>query len=63
MELEFRKSSHSGGDSGTCVEVAQNIPGVRAIRDSKDPSGPVLSFQPEDLSAFITGVKAGRFYR
>lgn len=37
----WRKSS-SSGNSGNCVEVATKLPGVVAIRDSKDPSGPVL---------------------
>ncbi|MFI0463450.1 DUF397 domain-containing protein [Saccharopolyspora sp. 5N102] len=36
-----RKSSRSAS-GGECVEVALNIPGVTAIRDSKDPSGPVF---------------------
>jgi hypothetical protein len=35
------KGSPSGG---TCVEVADNLPGVAAVRDSKDPDGAVLTF-------------------
>lgn len=39
----WRRSSFSGGDGGTaCVEVALPAGGA-AVRDSKDPSGPVLS--------------------
>ncbi|WP_242911045.1 DUF397 domain-containing protein [Actinomadura terrae] len=37
----WRKSSHSGGASGECVEVA-GAPGVVGLRDSKDPDGPKL---------------------
>jgi len=38
---EWHKSSHSS-QSGNCVEVARNLPGVVAVRDSKDPDGPAL---------------------
>jgi hypothetical protein len=41
-ELEWRKSSRSGGTGGDCVEIAAlPLRGI-AVRDSKDPSGPVL---------------------
>ncbi|PZT72796.1 MULTISPECIES: DUF397 domain-containing protein [unclassified Streptomyces] len=40
---EFVKSSYSGGNSGQeCVEVARNVPGVVAVRDSKQTAGGVL---------------------
>jgi len=55
----WRKSSRSG--SGNCVEVAGNLPGVVAVRDSKDPDGPVLGFGPAEWAAFISGVRAGQF--
>lgn len=42
----WRKSSRSGDSGGQCVEVAANLPGVVAVRDSKDPSGPKLLFTP-----------------
>ncbi|QIZ39089.1 DUF397 domain-containing protein [Saccharopolyspora sp. ASAGF58] len=61
MKFEFRKSSYSGGASGTCVEVASNVPGVRAVRDSKNPSGTPLIFDPDKFTAFVGSVKAGRF--
>ncbi len=53
----WRKSSWSGGN-GNCVEVAANLPGVVAVRDSKDPDGPVLAFSPAVWRAFAAGVKA-----
>jgi uncharacterized protein DUF397 len=37
---KWRKSIRSGGNGGDCVEVARNLPGVVAVRDSKDPHGP-----------------------
>ena len=42
----WRKSSYSGSNGGACVEVADNLPGIVAVRDSKDPHGPALTFAP-----------------
>lgn len=50
----WRKSTRSGGSGGNCVEVADNLPGVVGVRDSKDPSGPALRFTPAAWSAFLT---------
>ncbi|MFE2181548.1 DUF397 domain-containing protein [Streptomyces sp. NPDC059455] len=47
----FRKSSYSNGKE-ECVEVATNVPGTVAIRDSKDPEGPMLRFAPAAWAAF-----------
>ena len=58
---EFVKSSHSGDNGGNCVEVAQNIPGVVLIRDSKSPRGSVLRFTEAEWGAFRDGVIAGEF--
>lgn len=44
--LNWRTSSYSGGNGGACVEVARNLPGIVAVRDSKDRTGPVLAFAP-----------------
>jgi hypothetical protein len=57
---EWRKSSHSGSQ-GNCVEVAANLPGVVAVRDSKDPDGPKLIFAPAEWDAFSAGVREGEF--
>ena len=48
---EWRKSSFSS-QSGNCVEVARNLPGLVAVRDSKDPDGPALLFSPESWAGF-----------
>ncbi|WP_067806625.1 DUF397 domain-containing protein [Actinomadura formosensis] len=37
----WRKSSHSASNGGNCVELA-DAAGVVAVRDSKDPNGPIL---------------------
>jgi hypothetical protein len=59
----FRKSSRSNGSGGNnCVEVDLDAEiGVVLVRDSKDPSGPVLDFTDAEWSAFIAGVKRGEF--
>lgn len=54
---EWRKTSYSNSNGGNCVEVAGNLPGIVAVRDSKDPSGPALIFTPADWSAFLVGLK------
>ncbi|WBB92543.1 DUF397 domain-containing protein [Verrucosispora sp. WMMC514] len=56
----WRKSSRSGGSGGDCVEVADNLPGVVAVRDSKDPHGPVLTVAPVAWAAFVAEVRRGR---
>jgi len=54
---DWRKSSYSGTNGGNCVEIARNLPGVVAVRDSKDPCGPALAFTPADWEAFTAGLK------
>jgi Domain of unknown function (DUF397) len=58
---QWRKSSYSNANGGACVEVARNLPGVVAVRDSKDPEGPELIFEAGPWAAFTGGVKAGSF--
>lgn len=55
----WRKSSRSGGNGGQCVEVARNLPGGVAVRDSKDPDGARLVLGQSEWAAFIRAVKAG----
>jgi hypothetical protein len=52
----WRKSARSN-NGGNCVEVARNLPGVVAVRDSKDPRGPALIFTSADWHAFTAGIK------
>lgn len=59
--LNWRKASYSTTNGGGCVEVAADLPELVAIRDSKDPHGPVLMIDPADWQEFITDVKAGRY--
>jgi Domain of unknown function (DUF397) len=55
---EWRKSSRSGGNGGDCVEVAANLPRIVAVRDSKDPHGPVLIIAQDDWARFLTRLQA-----
>ncbi len=57
----WHKSTFSNGSGGNCVEVARNLPGIVAVRDSKDRGGPVLAFSPREWEAFTVGVRAGEF--
>jgi hypothetical protein len=57
----WRKSTRSDGNGGNCVEVAHNLPGIVAVRDSKVRSGPALIFTPDGWSALLDGVKTGEF--
>ncbi len=54
----WRKSSYSGSNGGTCVEVGTAGPAV-AVRDSKDPEGPMLAFATDTWKVFAEQVKAG----
>jgi hypothetical protein len=56
---EWRKASYSSNGGASCVEVARNLPDVVAVRDSKDPAGPVLVFPPADWEAFTAGMRSG----
>ena len=57
---EWRKSARSNGSGGACVEIARNLPGVVAVRDSKDPHGPKLTVAPAEWRNFIADLKAGQ---
>jgi hypothetical protein len=56
----FRKSSFSGAENN-CVEVADTSTGGRAVRDSKDQAGPMLTFAPAGRQAFLAGARSEEF--
>lgn len=58
VEVQFVKSSRS--ELTNCVEVASCDCCVR-VRDSKDQSGPFLTFPHDAWTSFVGGVKAGEF--
>jgi hypothetical protein len=57
-EAIWIKSSRSNGQAN-CVEVAGNLPGVVAVRDSKDPGGAVLVFTGAEWREFVAKVRGG----
>jgi hypothetical protein len=57
--LVWRKSSFSGGDG--CVEAASYRDGHVAVRDSKNPNGPVLVYTPHEWRSFLAGARNSEF--
>lgn len=57
---DWQKSSRSGPNCDNCVEVAF-VDGAIAVRDSKNPTGAVLIFTPDEWDAFVGGAKDGEF--
>ncbi|MEU8327273.1 DUF397 domain-containing protein [Micromonospora sp. NPDC048839] len=55
---KWRKSSRSGANGGSCVEVADNLPGVVLVRDTKDRDGGTLTFNPQTWKAFVGYAKS-----
>jgi hypothetical protein len=55
--VTWRKSSYSGSNGGACVEVGTAAPAV-AVRDSKHPDGPQLTFAANTWKAFTGRLKA-----
>ncbi len=53
------KSSRSGA-SKDCVEVAFVDTAV-GVRDSKNPTGPALTFTPAEWSTFTTDLQHGKY--
>ncbi|MXM62707.1 DUF397 domain-containing protein [Streptomyces sp. HUCO-GS316] len=53
-DLAWRKSTYSSDQGGECVEIAE-LPGATvAVRDSKNPAGPMLAFRPAAFSDFVS---------
>ena len=52
-----RRSAHNGG----CVEIAANLPGVTAVRDSQRPDGSAHVVGRAAFAAFLADAKNGRY--
>ena len=52
-----RRSQHNGG----CVEVAANLDGVVAVRDSKRPEGGAHVVGREAFATFLADARSGRY--
>jgi hypothetical protein len=57
---QWRKSDRGGPDADNCVEVAF-VDGAIAVRQSSNPTGPVLLFTQSEWDAFVEGAKDGEF--
>jgi hypothetical protein len=57
----WRKASASTGNNGGCVEIAANLTGVVAIRDSKRPEGGAHVISRKAFSTFLADARAGRY--
>jgi hypothetical protein len=55
----WRKSSYSGSSGGQCVEVARNLPGIVAVRDSKNPESGALAVTPAAWQALLADIRSG----
>ncbi|MBT2210026.1 DUF397 domain-containing protein [Actinomadura sp. NEAU-AAG7] len=55
----WRTSSYSSGGEGQCVEVAPLVGRLVAMRDSKDPDGPMLSIAPGAWTCLMADIKGG----
>ncbi|ATW50150.1 DUF397 domain-containing protein [Streptomyces peucetius] len=53
----WRKSTYSNGSGGDCVEVRDAHTGVVPVRDSKVPSGPVLTVTAPAWTSFVSALK------
>ena len=53
--------SATSNEGGNYVEISRLGDGGMAVRDSKDPEGPILFFTPSEWEAFVGGVKDGEF--
>lgn len=58
IEPRWRKSSRSGNGGANCIEVASRQPSTVAVRDSKDPYGPVLTVSRDEWVSFINRLRA-----
>jgi Domain of unknown function (DUF397) len=56
-DVQWRKSTLSGGDGSNCVEVAKLSDGRRGVRDSKDRNGPALILTPHQWTTFLNSLK------
>lgn len=58
--LRWRKSRASN-PSGNCVELAPLPAGGVAVRNSRSPEGPVITYTRAEFAAFLSGAKDGEF--
>ncbi|MCX5089950.1 DUF397 domain-containing protein [Streptomyces sp. NBC_00365] len=52
--LTWRKSTYSGDQGGDCLEIAETPATTIAVRDSKNPAGPILTIAPAAFATFVS---------
>jgi hypothetical protein len=52
--VQWRKSSYSGDQGGQCLEIAETLDTTIAVRDSKNPTGPILTIAPAAFATFVS---------
>jgi hypothetical protein len=57
---EWIKAKKSGGNGGNCVEMRREGDTIQ-IRDSKNPAGPMLTFTPQEIDAWLDGARNREF--
>ncbi|MCF2129853.1 DUF397 domain-containing protein [Strepomyces sp. STD 3.1] len=57
----WRRSSYSGPEAGSCIEVLDGHPSGVPVRDSKNPHGPAVIVPAPAWSTFVTAVGSGAF--
>ncbi|MGW0783813.1 DUF397 domain-containing protein [Streptomyces sp. NPDC002913] len=57
MAATWRKSTFSDGGPNNCLEVADGVPDLVPVRDSKTPTGPTLFITTPAWAAFVDGVR------
>ncbi|MGW2511098.1 DUF397 domain-containing protein [Streptomyces scopuliridis] len=57
LSVEWRSSSYST-NGGNCVEIGDGIANTVPVRDSKNPTGPILTTSNASWTAFVAFAKA-----
>ncbi|MCX4882928.1 DUF397 domain-containing protein [Streptomyces sp. NBC_00847] len=57
----WRKSSYSGNEGGSCVEVLDGYTSGVPVRDSKNPQGAALVIKPSAWMSFVSGIQGRTF--
>jgi hypothetical protein len=60
LPVRWHKSSYST-NGGDCVEIGEGMPEIVAVRDSKTPEGPALTFAADAWAVFISAVRSDEF--
>ncbi len=61
FRAKWQKATRSTSGNGGCVEIAGNLPGIVAVRDSTRPDDGAHVIDRAAFAAFLADVKAGRY--